>query len=44
MRRPEGILEIAEVLEQAADGLATALERSGADRLHAPEVSRDGAL
>ena len=42
-RRVEEILEINEVLDQAADGIAAALERSGADRLHPPDVLRQMA-
>jgi hypothetical protein len=41
MRRPEEILEIAEIIEVAADRLATVLERSGADELHPPQVLRE---
>jgi hypothetical protein len=41
MRRVEEILEIDEVLNEAADRLATVLERSGADQLHPPEVLRE---
>jgi hypothetical protein len=41
MRRPEEILEIDEILDEAADRLATVLERSGADKLHPPEVLRE---
>jgi hypothetical protein len=41
MRRPEEILEIAEILDEAADRLAAALERSGADELHPPQVLRE---
>jgi hypothetical protein len=41
MRRPEEILEIAEILDDAADRLARVLERSGADQLHPPEVLRE---
>ncbi len=41
MRRPEEILEIAEILEVAADRLATVFERSGADELHPPEALRE---
>jgi hypothetical protein len=41
MRRAEEILEIAEILDEAADRLATVLERSGADQLHPPEVLRE---
>jgi hypothetical protein len=41
MRRVEEILEIDAVLNEAADRLATVLERSGADQLHPPEVLRE---
>jgi hypothetical protein len=41
MRRPEEILEIAEILDEAADRLARVLERSGADQLHPPEALRE---
>jgi hypothetical protein len=41
MRRPEEILEIAEILDEAADRLAAALERSGADELYPPRVLRE---
>jgi hypothetical protein len=41
MRRPEEILEIAEILDDAADRLATVLERSGADELHPPALLRE---
>jgi hypothetical protein len=41
MRRAEEILEIAEILEDAADRLAMVLERSGADELHPPDVLRE---
>jgi hypothetical protein len=41
MRRAEEILEIAEVLDEAADGLAMVLERSGADELHPPDGLRE---
>jgi hypothetical protein len=40
MRRAEEILEIAEILDEATDRLAMVLERSGADRLHPPDVLR----
>jgi hypothetical protein len=43
MRRPEEILEIAGIVDEAADRLATVLERSGADKLHPPEVLREMA-
>lgn len=43
MRRAEEILEIAEILGEAADKLATVLERSGADKLHPPETLREMA-
>ena len=41
MRRAEEILEIAEILDEAADRLAGVLERSGADNLHPPEALRE---
>jgi hypothetical protein len=41
MRRPEEILEIAEIVDAAAEGLATVLERSGAGELHPPQVLRE---
>jgi hypothetical protein len=41
MRRAEEILEIAEILDEAADRLAMVFERSGADELHPPEVLRE---
>jgi hypothetical protein len=41
MRRPEEILEIDEILTEAADRLAEVLERSGADQLHPPAVLRE---
>jgi hypothetical protein len=42
-RRFEEILEIAEILDDAADRLATVLERSGAHWLHSPEALREMA-
>ena len=41
MRRAEEILEIAEILDEAAERLATVLARSGADQLHPPQVLRE---
>jgi hypothetical protein len=41
MRRAEEILEIAEIVDEAADRLATVLERSGADELHPPQLLRE---
>lgn len=41
MRRPEEILEVAEILDDATDRLATVLERSGADELHPPDTLRE---
>ena len=41
MRRPEEILEIDEILAEAADRLAAVLEQSGADELHPPQVLRE---
>ena len=43
MRRPEEILEVAEILDEAADKLAKVLERSGADQLHPRETLREMA-
>ena len=43
MRRAEEILEVAEILDEAADKLATVLARSGADKLHARERLREMA-
>jgi hypothetical protein len=43
MRRAEEILEIAEILDQAAERLAKVLERSGADKLHPAETLREMA-
>lgn len=43
MRRAEEILEVAEILDEAANKLATVLERSGADKLHPPEILREMA-
>jgi hypothetical protein len=40
MRRAEEILEIAEILDEAADRLAGVLERSGAEELHPPDALR----
>jgi hypothetical protein len=42
-RRIEEILEIAEILDEAADRLAATLERSGADKLHTPDLLREMA-
>jgi hypothetical protein len=41
MRRAEEILEIDEILGEAADRLAGVLERSGAGELHPPQVLRE---
>jgi hypothetical protein len=41
MRRAEEILEIAEIVDEAAERLATVLERSGADELHPHSVLRE---
>jgi hypothetical protein len=43
MRRAEEILEIAEILDQAADRIAGVFERSGAGELHPPDVLREMA-
>jgi hypothetical protein len=42
-RRVEEILEIAVILDEAADRLATVLERSGADRRLPPDALREMA-
>lgn len=41
MRRAEEILEIAEIVDETAERLATVLERSGADKLHPHGVLRE---
>lgn len=41
MRRAEEILEIADIVDDAADRLATVLERSGAGDLDPPQVLRE---
>jgi hypothetical protein len=41
MRRVEEILEVDEILDEAADRLATVLERSGAGERHPPQVLRE---
>ena len=38
MRRAEEILEIAEIVDEAAERLVCVLERSGADELHSHTV------
>jgi hypothetical protein len=43
MRRPEEILEIAEIVDEASEKLATVFERSGASELHPPQVLREMA-
>jgi hypothetical protein len=43
MRRAEEILEIAEILDEAADKLATVLERSGAHNVHPSQTLREMA-
>jgi hypothetical protein len=43
MRRPEEILEIAEIVDDATEKLVAVLERSGAGCLHPSEVLRDMA-
>ena len=40
MRRPEEILEIAEIIDDAAERVVRVLESSGAGDLHAPDVLR----
>jgi hypothetical protein len=41
MRRAEEILEIAEIIDEAAESLVEVLERSGADELHPHDVLRE---
>jgi hypothetical protein len=41
MRRPEEILEIAEIVDDAAERLVRVLESSGAGELHAPDMLRE---
>jgi hypothetical protein len=43
MRRAEEILEVAEILDEAADKLAKVLERSGAHKMHPPQTLREMA-
>ena len=43
MRRAEEILEIAEIVDEAAERLVSVLERSGAGELHPPEMLREMA-
>ncbi len=43
MRRAEEILEIAEIVDEATEKLATVFERSGAGELHPPQVLREMA-
>jgi hypothetical protein len=43
MRRPEEILEIAEIVDDATEKLVAVLERSGAARPLPPQVLRDMA-
>jgi hypothetical protein len=41
MRRPEEILEIAEIVDETAEKLVRVLERSGASKLHPHDVLRE---
>jgi hypothetical protein len=43
MGRVEEVLEVAEIVNAAADRLVAVLERSGADRLHDPHALREVA-
>jgi hypothetical protein len=43
MERFEEILEVAQILDETAEQLATVFERSGADKLHPPDVLREMA-
>jgi hypothetical protein len=38
MERIEEILEVAQIVNEAADRLVAVLQRSGADKLHAPQM------
>ena len=41
MERVEEILEVAQIVNEAADRLVTVLERSGADKLHTAQMLRE---
>ena len=41
MRRPEEILEIAEIVDETAEKLVRVLERSGANKQHPHDVLRE---
>jgi len=41
MERVEEILEVAQIVNEAADRLVAVLQRSGADQLHAPGMLRE---
>jgi hypothetical protein len=41
MERVEEILEVAQIVNEAADRLVAVLQRSGADKLHAPQMLRE---
>ena len=43
MERFEEILEVAQILDETAEQLATVFERSGADKLPPPDVLREMA-
>jgi hypothetical protein len=43
MRRAEEILEIAEIVDEAAERVAAVFKRSGAGELHPPQVLREMA-
>lgn len=43
MGRPEEILEVAEIVNEAAERLSIVLERSGAAKLHPAEMLREMA-
>jgi hypothetical protein len=41
MERVEEILEVAQIVDEAADRLVAVLQRSGADQFHAPQMLRE---
>ena len=43
MERVEEILEVAQIVNEAADHLVAVLQRSGADTLHAPQMLHEMA-
>jgi hypothetical protein len=43
MERVEEILEVAQIVSEATDRLVAVLQRSGADKLHPPQLLREMA-